>query len=113
MASNRESKASSYGGQAVIEGVMIRGKRTIALACRKPDGGIFRYREPLHSMLVTSRLARAPFIRGLLVLWESLSYGMRMLMKSADVQVAEDEAPSGGAANTAVMGVALIVALAV
>jgi uncharacterized protein YqhQ len=113
MGSNREPKASSYGGQAVIEGVMIRGKRTIALACRRPDGGIFRYREPLRSLLVTSRIARLPFIRGLLVLWESLSYGMRMLMKSADVQVAEDEAPSGGATNTAVMGAALVVALAV
>jgi hypothetical protein len=107
------SPKASYGGQAVIEGVMIRGKRTIALACRRPDGGIFRYREPLHSLFTTSRIARLPFIRGLLVLWESLSYGMRMLMKSADVQLQEDSAPSGGATNTAVMGVALVVALVV
>jgi len=108
-----EPKASSYGGQAVIEGVMIRGKRTIALACRQPDGHIYRYREPLHSWLTRSRVARAPFIRGLFVLWESLSYGMRMLMKSADVQLAEDERSSSGGVNTAVMGVALVVALAV
>jgi uncharacterized protein YqhQ len=106
-------KATAYGGQAVIEGVMIRGKRTIALACRQPDGAIYRYREPLHSLLVTSRIARAPFVRGLFVLWESLSYGMRMLMKSADVQVPEDERSSGGGSNTVAMGLALVVALVV
>src|SRR6266849_5595610 len=113
MGSNREPKASSYGGQAVIEGVMIRGKRTIALACRQPDGAIYRYREPLHSLLVTSRIARAPFVRGLFVLWESLSYGMRMLMKSADVQVPEDEKSQGGGSNSVAMGLALVVALVV
>jgi len=107
------ARPTTYGGQAVIEGVMIRGRRTVALACRRPDGGIYRYREPLHSLMLSTGLARIPFVRGLIVLWESLSYGMRMLMKSADVQVAEDEAPSGGATNTAVMGVALIVALGV
>jgi len=104
---------TTYGGQAVIEGVMIRGKRTIALACRQPDGAIYRYREPLHSLLVTSRIARAPFVRGLFVLWESLSYGMRMLMKSADVQVPEDEKSQGGGSNTVAMGLALVVALVV
>jgi uncharacterized protein YqhQ len=92
---------------------MIRGKRTIALACRQPDGAIYRYREPLHSLLVTSRIARAPFVRGLFVLWESLSYGMRMLMKSADVQVPEDEKSQGGGSNTVAMGLALVVALVV
>ena len=106
------SPVASYGGQAVIEGVMIRGKRTIALACRKPDGDIYRYREPLRSPLATSRVARTPFIRGLVVLWESVSYGMRMLMRSADVQLAE-EAKGSGTNNTLVMGVSLVFALAV
>ena len=111
---SKPPKASSYGGQAVIEGVMIRGRRTVALACRQPDGAIYRYREPLHSLLLSSGLARVPFVRGLVVLWESLSYGMRMLMRSADVQLQEEEGtPSGGGVNTVVMGVALVVALAV
>src|SRR2546426_11283807 len=83
-----------YGGQAVIEGVMIRGKRTVALACRKPDGGIYRYREPLDSLLQRSRIARAPFVRGLVVLWESVSYGVRMLMRSAEVQLDEESRAS-------------------
>jgi uncharacterized protein YqhQ len=95
-----------YGGQAVIEGVMIRGRRTVALACRKPNGDIYRYREPLRSPLVRSRLARLPFVRGVVVLWESLDYGIRMLMRSAEVQLDHDE-QLGTGGNTLVLGVAL------
>ncbi len=105
-------KPSTYGGQAVIEGVMIRGRRTIALACRKPDGSIYRYREPLHSLLLSSGIARLPFIRGLVVLWESLSYGTRMLMRSADVQAPEEQGDTGRA-TTVAMSLALVFALLV
>ena len=105
------AKPTTYGGQAVIEGVMIRGKRTIGLACRKPDGGIYRYRETLDSPLTRSRVARAPFVRGIFILWESLRYGMRMLMRSADVQLAADQKPAGGASSAA-MGLGLVAALA-
>jgi uncharacterized protein YqhQ len=104
------AKPTTYGGQAVIEGVMIRGKRTIALACRKPDGGIYRYREPLDSPLTRSRVARAPFVRGIFVLWESLRYGMRMLMRSADVQLGAEQHLVGGSSSLA-MGLGLIAAL--
>ncbi|HYV21915.1 MAG TPA: DUF1385 domain-containing protein [Candidatus Bathyarchaeia archaeon] len=99
-----------YGGQAVIEGVMIRGRRTVALACRKPNGDIYRYREPLRSPLVRSRVARLPFVRGVVVLWESLDYGIRMLMRSAEVQLEQDE-QLGKGGNTLIMGVALVGAL--
>jgi len=105
---------TAYGGQAVIEGVMIRGRRTVALACRLPSGQIHRYREPLRSALLQSRVARAPFVRGLVVLYESLSYGMRMLMRSADIQVDEkDREGGGGLSTTLVMGIALVLALVV
>ena len=104
-------KPASYGGQAVIEGVMIRGRRTIGLACRKPDGGIYRYREALDSPLLTSPVARAPFVRGVFVLWESLRYGMRMLMRSADVQLAAEEQQLKGGGSTAFMVIALVLAL--
>jgi uncharacterized protein YqhQ len=102
---------TAYGGQAVIEGVMIRGRRTIALACRLPNGEIYRYREPLRSALLRSRVARAPFVRGLLVLWESLSYGTRMLMKSADLQLEEGEGSISGGSNAIIFGVTLLLAL--
>src|SRR3989442_9462403 len=86
---------------------MIRGGRTVALACRRPDGGIYRYRERLRSPLLGSRLARAPFVRGVVVLWESISYGMRMLMRSAEVQMpAGQELGSGGNAGVLVVALA-------
>jgi uncharacterized protein YqhQ len=107
---DKKQQPALYGGQAVIEGVMIRGRRTVALACRKPNGEIYRYREPLRSPLVRSRVARFPFVRGVVVLWESLSYGIRMLMKSADVQL-EHEEQLGKGGNTLIMGVALVGAL--
>ncbi len=103
---------TAYGGQAVIEGVMIRGRRTIGLACRLPNGEIYRYREPLRSALLESRVARAPFVRGLVVLWESLSYGTRMLMKSADLQLEEGEGSVSSGSNAVVFGAALLAALA-
>ena len=100
--------ATPYGGQAVIEGVLIRGRRTLALACRRPSGEIYRYREPLDSPLQRSRLARAPLVRGVIVLWESVSHGLRMLMRSADLQL-EDEGQAlgakGGAGIMAVTGI--------
>jgi uncharacterized protein YqhQ len=105
------ARPATYGGQAVIEGVMIRGRRTIGLACRKPDGGIYRYREALDSPLLTSKVARAPFVRGVFVLWESLRYGMRMLMRSADVQLAEEDRKLKSGGSSAFMLVGLAVAL--
>jgi uncharacterized protein YqhQ len=62
--------------------------------------------------MLRSPVARAPFVRGLVVLWESLSYGMRMLMRSADVQVDEKDR-EGGPNTTVVMGVAFGFALLV
>ncbi len=108
--SQKKQQPALYGGQAVIEGVMIRGRRTVALACRKPNGEIYRYREPLRSPLVRSRVARLPFVRGVVVLWESLDYGIRMLMRSAEVQLDEEE-QLGKGGNTLILGVALAGAL--
>jgi uncharacterized protein YqhQ len=80
----------AYGGQAVIEGVVIRGRRTIALAVRRPSGSIYRYREALDSPLERWRVARLPLVRGIVVLWESLVVGVRMLMRSANVALEEE-----------------------
>ncbi len=99
----------AYGGQAVIEGVVIRGKHTLAMACRRPNGEIYRYRESLDSPLQRSRIARWPFVRGVIVLWEALSHGTRMLMRSADIQM-EDE-PDAKKPGTA--GMAGIMAVSV
>jgi uncharacterized protein YqhQ len=109
--SENKPQPALYGGQAVIEGVMIRGRRTIALACRRPNGEIYRYREQLRSPLVRSRGARLPFVRGVVVLWESLSYGLRMLMRSADIQLETEQQKLGQGGNTLILGVALAGAL--
>ncbi len=81
--------------------MLIRGQRTLALACRQPDGGIYRYREAIASPLQRSRFARLPLVRGVVVLSESLVYGTRMLLRSADVQTAGVEGPKPGTAGTA------------
>jgi uncharacterized protein YqhQ len=75
-----------YGGQAVIEGVMIRGRRHYSLAVRRTDGQIQTLFEPL-SQIYTGKLRRVPLIRGILVLIETLSLGIKALNKSAIIAV--------------------------
>jgi uncharacterized protein YqhQ len=75
-----------YGGQALMEGVLMRGRHHIGVALRHPDGSIVATAEPLNSVLHRSRFARAPFFRGLVVLYETLVIGTRWLMRSGSVQ---------------------------
>ncbi len=79
-----------YGGQALIEGVMIRGPRNVAVACRRPDGEIAVRREALDG-IYTGALRRVPFLRGVIVLWETLALGMRALLFSSNVAMGEEE----------------------
>ncbi len=74
-----------YGGQAVMEGVMMRGRQSAAVAVRQPDGGISVYEEVLNSRLYRSKLFRLPFLRGILLLWEMLVLGTRMMTLSANI----------------------------
>ena len=73
-----------YGGQAVIEGVMMRGARSIAIAVREPEGGIRVKSESLGGLYV-GLVRRVPLLRGVIVLWETLALGMRALIFSAEV----------------------------
>lgn len=77
-----------YGGQAVIEGVMMRGRRTVAMAMRLPDGTMTIHEEPLNPKVYQNRLFRLPFLRGVLMLWEMLVLGTRLLTLSANVSAA-------------------------
>lgn len=74
---------SRVGGQAVIEGVMMRSPTSWAVAVRRPDGVIEAVSHELPALTARSRLARVPFIRGVLVLVESLTLGFRALSWSA------------------------------
>jgi len=92
--SETQLRLPSYGGQAVIEGVMMRGKKNLAMACRKPDGSIVTYQEDLPS-LYQSKVMKIPFLRGVIGLWDALGLGTRMLTKAANYQTGEDEKLEG------------------
>jgi uncharacterized protein YqhQ len=79
------------GGQAVLEGVMMRGVSVWAVAVRNPDGEIEITSEPLVSWAKRSRLLRLPVIRGVVALAESLKIGFRALAISANAQLEDDE----------------------
>lgn len=89
----------TYGGQAVIEGVMMRGGQSVAIAMRAPDGTIAVHTETLGG-LYRSRWAKIPFLRGLVILWDALSLGMRALTISANMQTEEEEEKLEGRALT-------------
>lgn len=89
-----EERLPSYGGQAVIEGVLMRGTRFIAMAMRSPDGSIVLHEEELKGIYTTSWM-KIPFLRGLVGLWDALGVGMRFLTISANTQTGEDEKLEG------------------
>jgi len=89
-----DDKLATYGGQAVIEGVMMRGRKTCAVAMRSPDGSIVTKIELLGG-IYKSRLVKIPFLRGLILLWDSLGIGMRALTDSANLQTGKDEKLEG------------------
>src|SRR6266699_3412209 len=74
-----------YGGQAVMEGVMMRGRTSAAMAVRRPDKSIYLYEEALNPRLYQNRLFRLPFLRGMLLLWEMLVLGTRLMTLSANI----------------------------
>jgi uncharacterized protein YqhQ len=92
------SRDAPIGGQAVLEGVMMRGVSTWSVAVRKPDGEIEVSSEPLVSWAKRHRVWRIPVIRGIVALVESLKIGFRALAFSANAQLADDEdaEPIGG-----------------
>jgi uncharacterized protein YqhQ len=73
-----------------MEGVMIRGRRLMAVAVRRPEGDIALRLESLGG-LHTGPLRRIPFLRGIIVLWETLALGTRALLFSANVALGEEE----------------------
>lgn len=98
----------NYGGQAVIEGVMMRGQNIYAVAVRDPKGGIVIHEQPVSKTLYRGRIARTPFVRGLVGLWDALGIGTRALMWSADVAAGEEVEFNGP-----IVWVSVIISLAV
>src|SRR5580658_10019683 len=100
----RPDDRTQYGGQAVVEGVMMRSPRFFAVACRRlSDGEIVVQREPVEAMLRRIMWLNKPFLRGTLALIDAMMMGMKALTYAAGVQVAdgsstgESEAPAAAA----------------
>jgi uncharacterized protein YqhQ len=97
-----------YGGQAVIEGVMMRGRNHYAVAVRVPSTREIRVqRGELRSALYTSRFWKLPFLRGLALLAEQMHLGMKSLMWSAGVNAGDQDIEIGRREIVASMAVAL------
>jgi uncharacterized protein YqhQ len=82
--------SAPIGGQAVLEGVMMRGPSAWSVAVRKPDGDIAEVNRPITSMLLRHRWMRVPIVRGIIALGESLSIGFRALAISANYAAREE-----------------------
>jgi len=91
-----KTKLPNYGGQAVIEGVMMRGKKFAAIAMRNPEGEITIHTEKLNK-IYQSKIMKIPFLRGLVGLNDALVLGMKALTISANTQTGEDEKIEGPA----------------
>jgi uncharacterized protein YqhQ len=88
-------KKTYYGGQAVIEGVMMRGQKNLVTAVRRPNGEIAVNPQPLHP-IYTGKLRKAPLIRGVIALIESLVLGIQTLMFSANIALEEEQQKMSG-----------------
>src|SRR5664279_5489556 len=88
-----------YGGQALIEGVLMRGRNALAVALRHPDGSIVWATERLDLGLRARRALKMPFLRGLVLLYDALVTGTRWLVRSATLQALE-EGSTGGPGST-------------
>lgn len=91
-----EDRIITYGGQAVIEGVMMRGQKAFAIGMRAPDGQVVIHTEKL-AAVYRSAITKVPFLRGIILLWDALGLGMRALTISANTQTGEDEKLEGPA----------------
>jgi uncharacterized protein YqhQ len=103
----------SYGGQALIEGVLMRGRNAIAVAFRHPDGRIVWATEQLDSGIHRTGLAKFPFVRGLVVLYETLIVGTRWLIRSAGLQAEEDGVELGKGSIILTISITILAAVGI
>jgi uncharacterized protein YqhQ len=102
----RTNENHLYGGQAVMEGVMMRGAAHWAVAVRRPAGDVYVESHPIESLAKRHPLAAKPFLRGVMVLGQSLVIGTRAMMVAANQSMDEDDQLSSKQ-----VGISLAVAL--
>src|SRR6266508_678847 len=103
----------TYGGQALIEGVLMRGRDAIAVALRHPDGRIVWATERLDSGFHGSRWSRLPLLRGLVVLYETLVVGTRWLVRSAGVAASQEGVELGKGSVALMLGLTLLAGIGI
>ncbi len=99
-----------YGGQAVVEGVMMRGRKTMVMAVRRPDGGLATDMQTLPA-LYTGRMRQTPLIRGIIALLEALVLGIKALLYSANISLEEEGEEIAGWLVGVIVAIALVVAV--
>ena len=105
------AKKFYYGGQAVIEGVMMRGQDTIVTAVRRSDGEVVIDTQPLPK-IYTGRLRKVPFVRGIIFLIENMVLGIKTLVHSANLSLEEEGEEISGVMLWLMVGVSLAFAVA-
>jgi uncharacterized protein YqhQ len=105
--------AASIGGQAVLEGVMMRGPSNWTLAVRKPNGDIAEHQAQIRSPMARHRIFRLPIIRGVVALGESLAIGFRALAISANYAAQEGTEEEGEEVETELSHASLFFAFAI
>jgi len=103
----------TYGGQALIEGVLMRGRDAIAVALRHPDGRIVWATERLDSGFHGTRWSKMPLLRGLVVLYETLIVGTRWLVRSASLQAADEGVELGKGSIALMLTLTLVAGIGV
>jgi hypothetical protein len=101
-----------YGGQAVIEGVMMRGQKNMVTAVRRPNSDIVTDVQSLASLYTTNWARRTPLLRGIIILIESLVLGVKSLLYSANVSLEEEEEGISGVWVWVLVAISLAFAIA-
>ncbi len=110
---NDQTKSmESYGGQALIEGILMRGRRYLTAAFRLPDGSIKVVEEELTG-IYKNKIRNIPFLRGLIILWDSLVLGMKYLTISSNYQLEEKDEKIEGPALYLTLAVSLLFAVVI
>ena len=104
--------APRYGGQAVIEGIMIRGQSNVAISVRAPSGNIVTRVKKINT-LFTGKLRTIPIIRGIIALAETLSLGMEALNYSSQVANDEEDTPPGKLSSAIMILISLSIAIGI
>jgi hypothetical protein len=105
------TKRFYYGGQAVIEGVMMRGRKAMVTAVRHPGGGLAIETQPLAG-IYSGGMRRTPLIRGIIIVIEALVLGIKTLLYSANISLEEEEAEISGVLVWLLVAVSLALSVA-